>query len=260
MRRFAASTYEDLQQRVTELFEISSFLLKYEDEDGDMVTVSSEWELEEALRCQGPVLKLHVEAAEDRQSGDFILVQKECVMHVQELEEVQNQAADEEPAPLAIPPSQSAEASPMALTPLPVKQPDPQCVRDPDREDRAERSQVHTKRTYTEATESKKPYVQGAHKIPTYIISVPAEGSNQRPTSKPHTVASAAGTPYAQGAKLRTPYAAGKQGNEFTKSPSVGAVPYGKGKASPQGFVLTADASAPYGTPAHAQVPFTQTI
>jgi len=61
------------------------------------VTVSSEWELEEALRCtfnpnrqlleflgQGPVLRLNVEVSEERQSGDFILVLYFCFLAFEE--------------------------------------------------------------------------------------------------------------------------------------------------------------------------------
>jgi hypothetical protein len=260
MRRFAASTYEDLQQRVTQLFDISSFLLKYQDEDGDMVTVSSEWELEEALRCQGPVLKLNVEAAADseRQSGDFILVQKDCVMHVQE---------PESPVPrqLTIPPSQTQTTGPvaMALTPLPssaievsMAKSAPETV---SRDEPSERSQVHTKRTYAEVTESKEPYVQGTHKFPTYIISVPAEGSCHRPTSKAHV--SVASTPYVQqGSKSRTPYAVGKHGQEFVKSPTLTGAPYATGKSSPQSFVLAAEAQKPYAATAQAHVPFMRVV
>jgi len=263
MRRFAASTYEDLQQRVAQLFEISSFLLKYQDEDGDMVTISSEWELEEALRSQGPVLKLYVEAAEDTDSEDYILVQKEMVIHAEvtaeATAEVKAVSADTNVSlQLNIPPpsffSSASSPTPMALTPLPALQ---SVTRAPEpMENTPERTMVHTKRAYTEISQSREPYAHGAHKAPSYIISVPAAAANRRP-AKQHARAQRSETPYLQETGVRTPYAGGKHGQEFV-TPERGTVPYAATRASPQGFAL-AEAGRPYASPAAAPSAFTQT-
>jgi len=247
MRRFAALTYEDLQLRVMQLFNVRSFLLKYKDEDGDMVTVSSGFELEEALRSQGPVLRLNIEIVDDPQSEDYILVHQECVMHMQErVQEVE------------LPPS--PEPSPMAVSPMsrePEQQPE-----QPEQEERCRPSEVRGKRTYAEATESKEPYATGTQKQLTYVISIPAD-VNRRPTK-----ATSVGPAYAQEMGTKAPYAAGMQGQEFLQTPSAKA-PYAQGMVSGHGFVQVAKAvtpyispvlsakSAPYASRQHAQVPFT---
>lgn len=288
MRRFAASTYEDLQHRVSTLFSLDAFLLKYQDEEGDLVTVSSEWELEEALRCQGPVLKLNVETADDQQSGDFILVEKDCVVHV-------DQSANDElsdavlPSPLSIEhvsstsnTSSSSEATPMALTPLlsisthtqSVPVPVPVSVKaeqftnneplvaavTPMKSDTPMASETSTnvnvsKRSYAEACEAKLPYSQGTHKAPTYIISVSNSAANPRSAAQPHATSSTSTTPYVKAAEVRQPYAKGKDGLEFTQTPKVSA-PYAQGKSrtSP----AQASGNSPYVSQTHAAKPFTQ--
>jgi hypothetical protein len=259
MRRFAASTYEALQQRVASLFDLDTFLLKYQDEEGDLVTVSSEWELEEALRCNGPVLRLNVEATDDRQSGDFILVERDCVVHVDQSGDTKPD--DAFPSPLATEQvsQQASQATPMALTPLPQTtttqqstQPQNLPVQD------LTSSSVPTagaKRSYAEACESKTPYLQGAHKVPTYIISVSNSGANPRSHAKPHAVTSTATTPYVQAADVRAPYARGKDGPEFTQTPKVSA-PYAQGKSSPA-YVRPVEDSH-YVSQSRAAKPFTQ--
>jgi len=259
MRRFAASTYEDLQQRVASLFDLDTFLLKYQDEEGDLVTVSSEWELEEALRCQGPVLRLNVEATDDRQSGDFILVEKDCVLHVDRTGE--DKPADSFPSPLATEqPSTShvSEATPMALTPLPqATQTTQHTVQEPHSPSKESPAVAHngSKRSYAEACESKTPYLQGTHKVPSYIISVSKSGANPHSRVKPHAVCSAAATPYVQATDTQTPYARGKDGPEFTQNPKVGT-PYAQGKSS-AAYVRPAEDSH-YVSQSHAAKPFMQ--
>lgn len=241
MRRFAASTYEDLQERVSNLFGLESFLLKYQDEEGDLVTVSSEWELEEALRCQGPVLRLNVEISEDRQSGDFILVQKECVVHI---DESADEKSDSFPSPLATEQlTTSEETSPMALTPLPEAPAEPAAKEAPKEASLA--NNLGTKRSYAEACESKTPYIQGAHKVPTYIISVSA-----RALEKAHSP----GTKYTQ-SLLAEPYAKGKDGPEFAQTAKA-SQPYAKGKQTKPYTQPKADAH--YASQAQASRPFTQ--
>jgi len=256
MRRFAASTYEDLQQRVASLFELDSFLLKYEDEEGDLVTVSSEWELEEALRCQGPVLRLNVEAADDRQSqsGDFILVEKDCVVHVDQSDDKPDNAFPSPVATEQTPSQHTSEATPMALTPLPQST---HATAQPVQEDASSREAVSAhngKRSYAEACESKTPYLQGTHKLPTYIISVGNSGGNPRARLKPHTMSTTAGTPYVQAADNQTPYAKGKDGAEFTQTRA--SPPYAQGKSSPA-YVRPGQDSH-YVSQSHATKPFTQ--
>jgi len=269
MRRFAASTYEDLQNRVSSLFDIDSFLLKYQDEEGDLVTVSSEWELEEALRCQGPVLKLNVEATDDRQSGDFILVERDCVVHVDqtgESSETTERPSNFLPSPLATELIPSSEATPMAISPTPVTrtpspeiaqatQPSTEVSASPARESPAS-THNGSKRTYAEACESKTPYLQGAQKSPTYIISVSNSGSNHRSRAKPHAVSSSPTTPYVQSSDSQKPYAKGKDGLEFTQTTKVSA-PYAKGGKSTSAYARPAEDSH-YVSQSHASKPFTQ--
>jgi hypothetical protein len=280
MRRFAASTYEDLQRRVTQLFDITSFLLKYQDEDNDMVTVSSEWELEEALRCQGPVLRLNVEVADERSSGDFILVQRDMVMHVQD--------SGEEPAcrspQVTIPAVEQTTVTPMTLTPLPsqtnsevARGPTPPTEKHEEQEQKRE-AQAGTKRSYAEVTASrapytevavsKTPYISGSHKAPGYIISVPSEASCQRPkgslyaqptsSATAYTQPSSSPNNYVQPSASKVPYAAGKSGQEFVKSPKP-TTPYAQGKPSPQSFALPSAATKPYASPS-SHPPFTQAL
>jgi len=259
MRRFAASTYEDLQKQVSSLFDLDAFLLEYQDEEGDLVTVSSEWELEEALRCQGPVLRLNVEAADDRQSGDFILVERDCIVHVDQTAE--DKPSDAFPSPLTTDLAQTSEATPMIFTPLPQTaqttqqstSESPQESASPARESPS--TQNGGKRSYAEACESKAPYLQGAHKAPTYIISVSNSGANPRPRVKPHAVSSSSATPYAQAADAQKPYAQGKDGSEFTQTPKV-STPYAQGKSSPAYARPLEDSH--YVSQSRAKQPFTQ--
>jgi len=262
MRRFAASTYEDLQQRVAALFDLDTFLLKYQDEEGDLVTVSSEWELEEALRCQGPVLRLNVEATDDRQSGNFILVEKDCVVHVDQTSD--DKPSESFPSPLATEQTSTtkSDATPMALTPLPqtthaTQQSTQQELSSPAKESPAA-THNGSKRSYAEACESKAPYLQGSHKAPSYIISVSnTAGANPHSRAKPHTVSATAATPYVQAADVQTPYARGKDGAVFTQTPKISA-PYAQGKTkSSPGYVRPVEDSH-YVSQSHAATPFTQ--
>jgi hypothetical protein len=235
MRRFGASTYEDLQKQVATLFDLDAFLLKYQDEEGDLVTVSSEWELDEALRCQGPVLRLNVEVT-DEQSGDFILVQRDCVVHVDQT--VEDKPSDALPSPLTtelLTTSQASESVPMALTPLPQitqtmpQSPPGQEAASPVRQSAS--TQNGSKRSYAEACESKSPYSQATRRGATYIVSVSNARAHPRSGVKSHAVSSAAATPYVQSSNVQKPYAQGKDRSEFVK-PKV-AAPYAQGKSSP---------------------------
>lgn len=296
MRRFAASTYEALQSRVSSLFDLDTFLLKYEDEEGDLVTVSSEWELEEALRCQGPVLRLNVEATDDRQSGDFILVERDCVVHVDQTAD--DKSPESFPSPLstsANTTSQTSEATPMILTPLPqavspevasveavslqsprqtsstAMESSPESISptlEPAVAVRAQDSasppresyvtQNGSKRSYAEACQSKVPYLQGTSKASTYIISVSNSSAGARAGVKPHAVSSTSTTPYIQAANGQKPYAKGQDGVEFTQTPKVSA-PYASGKSrkSSPAYAQPLEDSR-YASQSHAAKPFTQ--
>merc|ERR1712087_123540 len=60
LRRFLLPeiSYSCLEDKVKEIFGISNFTLKFQDEEGDMCTISSDPELEEALRLSKKTLKL----------------------------------------------------------------------------------------------------------------------------------------------------------------------------------------------------------
>merc|ERR1719150_1621947 len=72
LRRFLLPeiSYSCLEDKVKEIFGISNFVLRFQDEEGDMCTISSDPELEEALRLSKKTLKLKLYQNEGEQEQE----------------------------------------------------------------------------------------------------------------------------------------------------------------------------------------------
>ncbi|KNC79572.1 hypothetical protein SARC_08033 [Sphaeroforma arctica JP610] len=67
VRRIRANSWADLDAQVKDRFQIAGFVAKYTDEEGDMVKISSESELEDASTSKtGETLRLFITSATDR--------------------------------------------------------------------------------------------------------------------------------------------------------------------------------------------------
>merc|ERR1719150_1786127 len=92
LRRFLLPeiSYSCLEDKVKEIFGISNFVLRFQDEEGDMCTISSDPELEEALRLSKKTLKLKLYQNEGEQE------QEEQEQEEQEQEEQEQEMKEEE--------------------------------------------------------------------------------------------------------------------------------------------------------------------
>lgn len=107
-------SYDELEKALNSIYGKRGFSIRYQDEDGDMINVSSSLELQEALRvADGKTLKLILSLA----GGDaFVCVNEPTVVHVEE-------PASPAPEPVKAPEPEAPES---AKAPEPVNVPGPE--------------------------------------------------------------------------------------------------------------------------------------
>jgi len=103
----AKPSYDELEQALNSIYGKRGFSIRYQDEDGDMISVSSSLELQEALRvANGGTLKLILSQAAgdsfvcvDKKSAVEAVPEAPVVVHAVTPEKVAEPTAQEEPTP-----------------------------------------------------------------------------------------------------------------------------------------------------------------
>lgn len=103
----ATPSYDELERVLSSIYGKRGFSIRYQDEDGDMVTISTTPELQEALRVAKGTLKLILSKPE---SGDFVCVETPKAAAPKEPEAVKIHAPQAEEQPKAEEPKQAEQA------------------------------------------------------------------------------------------------------------------------------------------------------